>query len=138
MFLRGMPHLTYDMKRPKGFKKEFIIEDSPNFNEISKEHPLPTAERQINVQHIFDLLHCQSSSIINTNTHGSLPVQPATPLLRSAMYHNICLRQQWLKQQLLLNNARHAHIIIEKRNRNLAEQILYANAMNQMQNKAHS
>ena len=124
----------------KGFKKEFTIEDPPNFNELSKEHPLPTEECQIDIQHAIhdscDSEHCQASTnIANLSASGLLLPQPVNPLL-TVMYHNICLRQQWLKQQILLNNARVTPINIGYRNRNLAEKILFANAMNQIQNEA--
>ena len=114
-----MPHLTYGIKRPKEFKKGFKFEEPPNFQQISKQRPVPmTSIQESNNDQPTDSNEYHHKEIKNLLAMPPI-IQPVNPLLGSAQ-HQICLRQFIIMNQLNL-------IAIENRRKSLIEQLLLGN-----------
>ena len=78
-----MHHLTHLMKRPKKLRKEFTIKNPPDFEGISKEHPLPilshVESNESSVVNCHDLI-CRQS-LIGFHRRGSTMIQATNPLV---------------------------------------------------------
>lgn len=109
-----MPHLTFLMKRPKGFKKEFTIENPPDFLKISKNNPLPPMHSQAQKQSVVEHEILTTGGRLDSSlTLESLSIRHSSLLLN--YYQNeMHLRQLRLKQKLLLSSSL---LAIEIRNR---------------------
>ena len=124
-----MPHLTFLMKRPKEFKKEFTVENPPDFLKISKNNPLPSMHSQAQKQSVIEHDILTTRGILDSSpTLESLSIQHSSLLL--TYYQNeMCLRQLRLKRQLLLSSSL---LAIEIRNRNLTGQSVVTNFTNML------
>ena len=144
-----MPQLTWYMERPKGFKKEFTMDETPNFEEMSRRNPLPETEhqennspsneRQENTESMNingrEAVFEQVSQNFNENSLRFLMNQPVNPLLIQ-MQDAVHLRELWLRQQLASAIAGHRPESYHHRNnrtQSLVEWILLANLINRMQ-----
>ena len=127
--MRGLPHLASAMKRPKEFKKEFVIEILPNFEQISKENPLPTSyfRRQSLVNGGGStLFNSQALEALFANRIESLLVDPSS-LWLICHQRSVHLREELLRNQLMLSNARgtlHSPFIT---NYNIGNEVAIAN-----------
>ena len=133
-----MSYLTWHVPRPEGFKKEYTIENPPNFEEMSKRNPLPATEYQGSPLPAAEHLENNESNFTSETQHtmdttilGSLQIQPTNPLLFQ-MQHAVHLREVWLRQQLALTMLRNAPVIIKDRNHTLLQKINVANLINRI------
>ena len=143
-----MPQLTWYMKRPKGFKKEYTMDKPPNFEEISRRNPLPEIERLENhfppnerprngeLMNVNDKeMHVQVPQILNENALRLVMIQPVNPLLIQMQYA-VYLRELRLRQQLvsmIAGNRPARHGNRNNSNHSLVEGFLLANLMHRMQ-----
>ena len=133
------------MERPKGFKKEFTMDNPPNFEEISRRNPLQDA---VHPEHYFqpnerpgngelmsvndEAVHEQAPQNLSENALGSLMIQPVNPLLIQ-MQQAAHLRELWVRQQLVSAIVGNRPATYGNRNQSIVEDVLLAHLMNQMQ-----